>query len=200
MLLLLNAALPYVWGLYICMRTSWAHGNTVVDNAPQWQEHLERETATTPTYHPYMSFRYLSKPKICIVICGKTLSTGNTALCCHTNFWKMQHLKRVKVFCKCQRNGDDVTVRFHFRLATRSTTCMRNFYCKESLIWGSLPIRRTCNRCSFLLLREYHKRQTIKATFTFEEKKTILHTIAFTDFTQTYDNFFENRWFEWTNG
>ena len=72
-----EALLLYLWAQYMCLWTIcvclhicgpsiFAHGNTLVDLAPKWQEHHSAgvSPSPSPTYLHYIVFSYLSKKNL----------------------------------------------------------------------------------------------------------------------------------------
>ena len=70
-----------VW-LHICGPSIFAHGNTLVDLAPKWQEHHSVGVfpSPSPTYLHYIVFSYLSKKTCRILNCGFQFSLSNEEL------------------------------------------------------------------------------------------------------------------------
>ena len=81
---------------------------------------------STPTYLVMYAFRYLTKPKVFIFICGKTFSTG---LSCAANLFEDgASQKSQKVLCNFRSEDHDVTVVtvhffFHFVATLGWTFC-----------------------------------------------------------------------------
>ena len=122
------------------MQLSYLHGcskllHVAVLNTRVWELHLSmlRNTVSTallncrsiwsapgtstPTYLLLYAFRYLTKPKVFIFICGKTFSTG---LSCAANLFEDgASQKSQTVLCNFRSDDYDVTVHFFFHLLQR---------------------------------------------------------------------------------